>query len=664
MRLLCVITVAAAIAAASGPVAGEVREIRAARIEQAPKLDGVLDDACWQRAPDATDFYYPETGSRATEDTDAWICCDQSNIYVGFRCHDRQPDKIVAQQRKRGGSIRTDDWVGLDVDPWHSHRSIYWFDVTPRGTQSEEMPGSGGSKIEWLGDWQGTAQIDGAGWTAEMAIPWAILKYPELQSTMGVAFVRRHSRSNQTWFSPHMGPNFNEALMYDWAGLEPPAPKLHGIGLYYTNVGLGGVAFKNGLDIKRQLSQETNALLTINPDFASVEQDVESIDFTYSPRVLTDNRPFFEEGVRHFDDESLMFYSRSIEQVDAGAKIAGQTGRHDFSGLTTTAGANDRHTFYKSRWNINKDSSFGLAATDTTRPGIRNRVGAFHFTLGKETEKRHDLLEGGLLKSWTSGPGRDGMLFGIGTAGHGGPHQFGYSLLYSGCQPDYYPADGIVPDPDYKGWQYGLNYGNEYDKGLVRGWWTSLSSSVLHLHSGDLLSRGISLSLSTWSLGSQVYVGFRRGARREESPSGDGTFVIYRDRLYLLGCGWNQNDMYRRGYLDLSFGHRAGGRSFHTAVTQRTKLTDGLSMDLAIEYLNMTGPYAARARQSVASLAYDISSEQSLSARLVERSGTFNLTFGFRRRVRSGQDVYLLFGDPNADNTKNRVILKLVRPVF
>jgi hypothetical protein len=640
-------------------------ELQATMIDQTPKIDGSLDDSCWQRVPDTGEFTHNATSTPAAEKTEAWICYDSTYIYAAFRCHDSQPDKIIAQQKKRGGSISTDDKVILGIDPWHEHKTIYYFYLTPRGTQVETIPGSGGNKIEWTGDWLGAAKQDDKGWTAEMAIPWSILKYPKDQKTIGISFWRRHARLDLQWCYPSLGINENDNNMLDWTGIDAPAPKLHGTTLHYTNVGVGGVRFRNGLDIKRQLSQEVNGLITVNPDFDSIEQDVESIDFTYSPRVLSDNRPFFEEGgSSHQDGEYRMFYSRDIEEVDAGAKITGQTAKQRFAGLFTTGGRHDSHFFYKSRWDLGRINQVGFATTSTREQGNGNSVVSAYGRLGKKTDKRRDYCEYRLMKSYSDGPGGDGMIIVTGMGGEGGPRQLSWGIWYQDVDPNYCAADGIVSEPDLKGWDYHLGVYDNFEKGRIRGYWTGIDGHAQHLHSGDLLSRGLYYTANLWGVGWQVYAAISPSTRRQQDSADSASYTVFDDREYTLGYGWTQNDIYRRGWVDLTFGRAAGGRSMHVQGKQAFVLGGGFHSDFSVEYLKMTGPYAQRRRQSIASISYDLSSERSLSARVIERNGTLNLSFGFRQAVRRGQDIYLLFGDPNADQTINRVVLKLIRPVF
>ena len=57
-----------------------------ATFEQAPELDGVLDDPCWQAAELATPFWHFQAGVQAAYDTWAKMGIDEDHLYVAFRC--------------------------------------------------------------------------------------------------------------------------------------------------------------------------------------------------------------------------------------------------------------------------------------------------------------------------------------------------------------------------------------------------------------------------------------------------------------------------------------------------------------------------------------------------------------------------------------------------
>ena len=86
-------------------------EFAVERAAQPPRIDGVLDDAVWSRAPlaipaDGWVSYNPNRGDKMPADfsTEVRIAYDDRNIYFAFHCFDNEPDKIrtnVAQARRR-----------------------------------------------------------------------------------------------------------------------------------------------------------------------------------------------------------------------------------------------------------------------------------------------------------------------------------------------------------------------------------------------------------------------------------------------------------------------------------------------------------------------------------------------------------------------------------
>ena len=98
-----------------------------------------------------------------------------------------------------------------------------------------------------------------------------------------------------------------------------------------------------GLDIKYPLTTTLTGVATMFPDFQTIEQDVTSINFSYTEKLLTDRRPFFAEGAGFLPYQDL-FYSRRIGVLDGGLKVAGKQG----------------------------DTSVGLLATDTRGTNAQN----------------------------------------------------------------------------------------------------------------------------------------------------------------------------------------------------------------------------------------------------------------------------------------------------
>jgi hypothetical protein len=116
---------------------------------------------------------------------------------MAFRVYDSQPDKIVALDTRRDASLKRDDQVCVELDPFLSYREVSDYCINARGTVSDSIAGGRASQQAWKGTWDGAARRTPYGWSAEMAIPFEILNYEAGTTTFGVNFLRYHNRSAQ-----------------------------------------------------------------------------------------------------------------------------------------------------------------------------------------------------------------------------------------------------------------------------------------------------------------------------------------------------------------------------------------------------------------------------------------------------------------------------------
>jgi hypothetical protein len=76
--------------------------LHAAKTEKAPQIDGDLESEIWEHAQVAGRFIQkqPHEGIPATERTEAKILYDSANLYIGVKCFDSKPDKIIAPRQQ------------------------------------------------------------------------------------------------------------------------------------------------------------------------------------------------------------------------------------------------------------------------------------------------------------------------------------------------------------------------------------------------------------------------------------------------------------------------------------------------------------------------------------------------------------------------------------
>ena len=338
--------------------------LSASRLPTAPPvLDGdVSGDAAWATAQVARGFVQsrPNDGSPASEQTDVYLGFDDTHLYVGVICHDRDPDGIVVSEGQRDASLKDTDSFQMLLDTFDDDLTAFVFGTNPAGIQVDghvtrdglgENGGNGSFDLNWDGAWQVAARLFAGGWSAEMAIPFRTLRYPSGgPQTWGINFQRNIRRHNEAAFWSPIPRQFEftrVSLAGTAEGLEPPPQRvvqLTPYALAETSKGLDGTSrsdddFDAGFDLKVGLNPSLTLDVTYNPDFAQVEADVQQINFDRFGLFFPEQRPFFLENAGLFragvPAEVELFFSRRIGlgadgreiPIDGGVRLTGQSGR-------------------------------------------------------------------------------------------------------------------------------------------------------------------------------------------------------------------------------------------------------------------------------------------------------------------------------------------------
>ena len=157
-----------------------------------PKIDGVIDDACWKAVKPVDDFYQydPINGAKASEETFVWAAFDQDYLYFAFLMKDAQPGKIWAELTPRN-EFENNDSIKVILDAYNDKRTSIEFEVNPKGVQK--------NSVETI--WRSEAVVRPDGWSAEMAIPFKSLRFSARKlEVWGVNFERYINRLNETDF--------------------------------------------------------------------------------------------------------------------------------------------------------------------------------------------------------------------------------------------------------------------------------------------------------------------------------------------------------------------------------------------------------------------------------------------------------------------------------
>src|SRR5205085_2403571 len=101
------------------------KKYTAVRADHAPSIDGVLDDAIWQKAPKDTQFLSTKSkpfGQPTKEPTTVQVAYDDKNLYVAFHCTYGKPrgnnDSYSGDEQTL---ISESENVSVLVDAVHGH---------------------------------------------------------------------------------------------------------------------------------------------------------------------------------------------------------------------------------------------------------------------------------------------------------------------------------------------------------------------------------------------------------------------------------------------------------------------------------------------------------------------------------------------------------------
>ena len=129
---------------------------------------------------------------------------------------------------------------------------------------------------------------------------------------------------------------------------------------------------------------------------------------------------------------------------------------------------------------------------------------------------------------------------------------------------------------------------------------------------------------------------------------------------------WGGKTLYQGGGVSDNFG-RQGGQSYNfLTFSQGVFVARPFNLQLSYNRLKLGG---ATSGQSIVTGTYRLNATRTVGARIVSQTGVdqgtglgTDIYFSFGQHVRSGDDVYLLFGDPNSAKTRGKVTLKIIRP--
>ena len=304
---------------------------------ESPKIDGVLDDKVWNDLDIAKDFTQirPNNGraERENQKTEVKICYDNKNIYFGLMMYDSEPDSILKELSKRDNYEKNCDFIGIFINPFNGETE-YEFVITAAGIQADAKITMNNYDNSWNAVWKSAVDINNKGWSAEIAIPFSQLRFPNDNKDWSLNISRsiRRYREDYSWNPIDMEyQNFSlqAGLLSGIKNIDSP---LRLSFMPYASIyadsysGETTYPYNYGMDLKYGINESFTLDMTLIPDFGQVSADAMVLNLSPFEVKYEEKRQFFNEGIELFNKGGEMFYSRRLEDNLLNAsKISGRT---------------------------------------------------------------------------------------------------------------------------------------------------------------------------------------------------------------------------------------------------------------------------------------------------------------------------------------------------
>jgi hypothetical protein len=280
-----------------------------------PVIDGDLGDPCWDAVAWGADFvqWEPTEGAPPTYQTAFKILYDDKALYVAYRAYDDDPreiDDLLARRDWFPG-----DWVEINIDSRHDHRTAFSFTASVSGTRGDEFISNDGNNWDgnWDPIWELKTRIDDRGWTAEAKIPLSQLRYADAEEHVwGIQVQRRLFRREErsVWQPKSKDESGWVSRFGELLGIKGIRPQRQVEILPYAVADLtrsesvSGDPFHDGsetdaavgVDGKVGVTGDLTLDFTVNPDFGQVEADPSEVNLSAFETFFEEKRPFFIEG--------------------------------------------------------------------------------------------------------------------------------------------------------------------------------------------------------------------------------------------------------------------------------------------------------------------------------------------------------------------------------
>jgi len=531
-------------------VGAEERSVlQVTKLSSPPVIDGLIEDAEWAGVPlGDTPFIQvePEAGDPSPYRTTIRIAQTEHALYVAVEALDPDPQRIAVAVTERDGDLDDDDSVAVMLDTFSDGRTAYVFATNALATQMDARIADNGRTLDtqWDGEWRCASRRTSEGWVVEFEIPLSILRYRKGEDiSWGLSFRRTVPRRLETSVWP--GPTESEWRVSSFGtliglGLQTRAAKTwlaipYGLAVVDKD---GNTDFEIGGDFRWRPSSALGVDLTVNPDFALIEADVEVINLTRFELFIPEKRPFFLEGSERYSQRIRQFYSRRIGDITWGAKATGTAGKMEYGVIATSEDRFDEATgetrradygIARLQYSLPRGSNIGFLGTNRRMGGEDQGSLGFDTTLfftdtlgltGQLLRVHGPTADGGL--AWFVRPAYDSST----THFH-----VRYTNLDPGIRDDF-NAVGFLRDDNRKEFDTNFTHTFWFENGAVEKFKAGSNYNRFYGHDDDLRAWDLHVGLDTvFRSGWEIELDIREDYQVFEKA--------YRNDRVQLEVGWN-----------------------------------------------------------------------------------------------------------------------------
>ena len=345
----------------SGESGRECRLLRAQRIDAgaSPRIDGVLDEGAWQRAPlyDTFHKHLPRDAQPAPAGlrTSVQLLVDDGALVFGIRAWDPAPERRRGLLARRDKVASDQDFIGIWIDPAGHGRSAQFVRINTLGVISDGMHRAADDESDLGPDFpvEAAVKILPDGYSMEVRWPLSNLRFPYADGRNWRMMLERsvpHADGMLLVSAPYRIDALSHlSFLHEVAGMEATVeavrdhrfaelrPELTVRGERASGPGrrARGQRAELGLEVNVRPRADWVFNATINPDFSQVEIDApQSQGASNVALSLPEKRGFFLESADVLGLPLPAFYSRTVNDPEYGVRATWRGAQADATAMS------------------------------------------------------------------------------------------------------------------------------------------------------------------------------------------------------------------------------------------------------------------------------------------------------------------------------------------